>query len=143
MSHAAKSLAPARVGVEIVTRAERRRWSSEEKLRIVRETLEPGAAVSAVARRHGIASNLLYTWRRRAVAGAMAGFVPVELADQGLLPGSSSPPPRSGAAGMLKAPDEPGRGEIEIVLMNGWRVRVGSGADGETLGRVFSALGVR
>ncbi len=43
-------------------RAERRRrWSSEEKLRIVRETLRPGAVASVVADQHGIGTGLLYT----------------------------------------------------------------------------------
>jgi transposase len=124
--------------VEIVTRAERRRWSSEEKLRIVRETLEPGAAVSVVARRHGVASNLLYTWRRRALAGALAGFAPVEIGEPALV----AAPGRT-ADGLPKAPDDPRRGGIEVVLTNGCRVRIGRGADMETLRGVLAALGVR
>ena len=65
--------------IEVVTRAERRRFSAAEKLGIVRETLAPGASVGVVARRHGLSTELLYTWRKRALAGAMAGFVPVEV----------------------------------------------------------------
>src|SRR5271157_2587596 len=48
----------------------RRRWSKGEKSRIVEETLMPGAVVSEVARRHGVAQSLLFTWRR---AGAHGG----------------------------------------------------------------------
>ena len=39
----------------------RRRWSTEEKVRIVEETYLPGNSVSLVARRHGIAGNQLFT----------------------------------------------------------------------------------
>src|ERR1700690_2438196 len=44
----------------------RRRWSKDEKSRIVEETLMPGAVVSEVARRHGVAQSVLFTWRRLA-----------------------------------------------------------------------------
>lgn len=46
------------------SRRRRRRWSTEDKLAIVQESSAPGASVSWVARRHGIAPNLLFTWRR-------------------------------------------------------------------------------
>ncbi|WP_291696212.1 transposase [Bradyrhizobium sp.] len=41
----------------------RRFFSDEEKLAIVRETAQPGAKVSAVARKHGIVTGLLFRWR--------------------------------------------------------------------------------
>lgn len=44
--------------------ARRRRWTTREKLRIVEESLQSGETISAVARRHGVAANLLYRWRR-------------------------------------------------------------------------------
>ena len=51
--------------IEIITGTERRRrWSAAEKLSIVEETLLPGESVSAVARRHGVAANLLHTRRQ-------------------------------------------------------------------------------
>jgi transposase len=37
----------------------RRRWSAASKARLVEETLLPGAVVSEVARRHGVALNVL------------------------------------------------------------------------------------
>src|SRR3954471_9387086 len=62
--------------VEVRVRAERRRsWAPEDKLRIVRETLEPGAV--AKAERHGISTGLFFTWRKQMLATAMSGFVPV------------------------------------------------------------------
>lgn len=63
----------------IVRVERRRRWSDEQKLAILKESTEPGAIVSLVARRHGINTGLLYTWRKQLLKGAMAGFVPVDL----------------------------------------------------------------
>ena len=40
----------------------RRRWSAADKLRIVEETMYDGESISAVARRNGVALNLLYRW---------------------------------------------------------------------------------
>ena len=65
--------------VEVTMRVERRRrWSAEEKLSIVRETLHPGAVAQAVAGRHGIGTGLLYTWRKQMLTAAMTGFAAVE-----------------------------------------------------------------
>jgi transposase len=47
----------------------RRRWSSAEKLRIVEETLDGRESISVVARRNGVAPNLLYRWRRLMLEG--------------------------------------------------------------------------
>lgn len=53
----------------IVDGGRRRRWSASEKLRIVEETLCEGESISAVARRHGVAPNLLYRWRKLMLEG--------------------------------------------------------------------------
>ena len=67
--------------IEVRGRSERhRRWRPDEKLRMVRETLRPGAVLAEVARRHGIGTGLLYTWRREMLATEMAGFAPVQVA---------------------------------------------------------------
>ena len=60
--------------VEVITGVARRRdWPAHEKLRIVEESLAPGESVSAVARRNGVAPNLLFRWRRLMdEGGAMA-----------------------------------------------------------------------
>jgi transposase len=56
--------------IEIITDGgRRRRWSSSEKLRIVEETLYDGESISAVARRNGVAPNLLYRWRKLMLEG--------------------------------------------------------------------------
>ncbi len=51
--------------IEIITgRERRRRYSAEQKLRLVEETMQPGMTVSAVARLHGVSPSLLFNWRR-------------------------------------------------------------------------------
>ena len=51
--------------IELITGTSRRRyWSTEQKLRIIEESFAPGETVSSVARRNGVAANLLYRWRR-------------------------------------------------------------------------------
>jgi transposase len=50
--------------LEVVETGRRRRWSDDEKLRIVLESLETPRAISSTARRHGISRSLLMTWRR-------------------------------------------------------------------------------
>ena len=60
--------------VEVITGvAGRRSWPAQEKPRIGEESLAPGESVSAMARRNGVAPNLLFRWRRlMAEGGAMA-----------------------------------------------------------------------
>ena len=51
--------------IEIITgRERRRRYSAEQKLTLVEETMQPGMTVSAVARQHGVSPSLLFGWRR-------------------------------------------------------------------------------
>src|ERR1700747_842407 len=61
--------------VEVITPVERRRrWSAEEKARIVQETYAPGMSVSLVARQHGGAPNQVFTWRRLYAEGALSAI---------------------------------------------------------------------
>ena len=49
--------------IEIITGTpRRRRWTAEQKLRIVEESHHSGESISAVAHRRGVAANLLYLW---------------------------------------------------------------------------------
>ena len=72
--------------IEVLTGpGRRRRWSADQKARIVAETLVPGARVSEVARRWQICSQQVFGWRRTmrqdlaSAAGTTArpGFVPI------------------------------------------------------------------
>ena len=70
--------------IEIFTgTGRRRRWTPEQKARIVAETYGSGESVSAVARRHGLTAQQLFAWRRNAQrpqAGASRmAFAPVVL----------------------------------------------------------------
>jgi transposase len=118
-------------GVEVITSVERRRrWSREEKLRIVAESARPYRTVSQVARTHGIAPGQLFTWRRQLLAAAIGsqggdcGFVPVRIASQ---------PAAEAAATDARA--------IEIRLASGVVIRVGREVEIEPLQRVLRALG--
>src|SRR5690606_17165109 len=77
------------IKMEILSGPERRRrWSTAEKLAIVHETYEADATVSLVARRHGIAPNQLFAWRKLASQGALVATA----AEEEVVPASESPP---------------------------------------------------
>jgi transposase len=115
--------------VEVLTGpVRRRRWSAEEKARIVEETLAPGARVSEVARRWQVCSQQVFGWRRaayRAVTTAAKraqapapDFVPI-MTDVTLpAPAQRATPPSAAPA-------------IEVKLA-GAVVRVASGIDDAT-----------
>ena len=112
--------------VEVFTgTGRRRRWSSDEKARILEETLAVGAVVSEVARRHGITSQQLFGWRRSARGRA------IERSDA---PGF--------AAVMLEAPAEKAAldGAVLEILVGAMVARVPLTADGATLARIVRAL---
>jgi transposase len=51
--------------VEVITGvARRRRFTTEQKLAIVSETMQPGMSISYVARRHGLSPSLVFRWRQ-------------------------------------------------------------------------------
>lgn len=67
--------------IEVITGGgeRRRRWSDDEKAEAIEESLRPGAVVSEVARRRGVAPQQLFSWRRAARRKAVAegAFTPV------------------------------------------------------------------
>ena len=125
--------------VEILTgRERRRRWSIEDKLRIVAETEAPGACVKQVAAQHDVYPGLLFTWRRQVREGRLARprvpmFIPVET-QRSVSPTLSSAPASPTRAAAVAV------GRIEIELGDGSRVRVDDGVSLVTLRRVISAL---
>ena len=71
--------------VEVITgRERRRRYTAEEKVRLVEETARPGMTVSAVARLHGVSPSLLFGWRRRMAEGGLEAV----RADEDVVPAS-------------------------------------------------------
>src|SRR3954464_4502863 len=76
--------------LEVITGVgRRRRWSDEDKARIVAESLDPATTTSAVARRYGLHPSRLFVWRQQLAASAARdapGFVPVLVTDGGTAP---------------------------------------------------------
>ena len=117
----------------------RRRWSRDDKARIVEETLAPGAKVTEVARRNGVAASVVFTWRRQARTIEQAGprFAPVQIAaaeavEENLKPASDDRRIRQVPAAR--------NGLIEIDLGNRRRIRVDAQFDPEALARVLDVL---
>jgi len=129
---------------EIISTVERRRrWTAEEKLRILDEALAPGATITAVADRNGVSRSLLYLWLRLARAGRLPGisvnrpsspaFVPVRI-EASAEAAPSPPPQRSFPAPRRRISN------IEIALSNGRVVKVEESIDPATLARIVTAL---
>jgi transposase len=115
--------------VEVITSVQRRRrWSREDKERIVAEALAPGAVASEVARRAGIHTSQLFRWRRQLCqpVAALPDFAAVSVASEAM----TSPP---------LAPPAPA-GLIEIELWSGVRVRISGPVDSATVSATIVAL---
>jgi transposase len=96
---------------ETLKREVRRRRSVEEKRRIVEETLEAGASVARVARRHAVNANQVFYWRKKYREGRLgknqsSKLLPVTLSD---ISGS-----KSGRAGCASSPLAVGTMEIKL-----------------------------
>ena len=102
--------------MEVLSRGERRRrWSLDEKMRIVAEAAAPGSSVSEVARRHDVSRQNIYQWRCELKHKAVhptgkAVFLPVEVTED-------EPSPGAGCRGDV--PSHP----VEIGLRSGRTLR--------------------
>ena len=89
-------------------------WSADQKQRIIAESFAPGASVAEVARRYGLNSNMLFTWRRRErVVNDVAktvNIVPVRVVE-------ATPTATATASASMS--------RMEIVLVGGERILVG------------------
>ena len=73
-THTSARMRAPRPRIEVITGVERRRrWSWDQKRAIVEESLSPHASAAAIARRHGIGTGQLYTWRRQLLKRQLAG----------------------------------------------------------------------
>lgn len=121
--------------LDVISSGARRRWTLDEKQRIVAESYAAPRQVSATARRNGLSASQLFTWRRLARDGRLeeadseTTFAPVLLGDDSSRGSLPLPPEQSAVSG-----------RIEIVLMRGHRVIVDSGVDAAVLGRVLALL---
>jgi transposase len=124
--------------VELITRAEpRRRWSVEQRQSIAAESLAPGASPSEVARRHGIGTGLLYTWRKALLAAqpGLTRFARVDVAGS-----ANSASKSTSAPPLLAGPPAQPISLIEIILPNSISVRVDAQIDPRALRRVLCML---
>ncbi len=122
----------------------RRRWSANDKARILEETLAPGAVVSEVARRHGLRPQQVFGWRRDArieqdeAGAASPSFVPAVVEVPLPTPAAAAAPVKQPAARRRRtAARSSGLIELEI---DGIVVRVGSGASPKAIAAVIRAL---
>ena len=119
--------------LEVVETGRRRRWTEDEKLRIVAESLSGARQGSSTARRHGISRSLLMTWRRQFRAQpascmeAGSGFVPALVVPESPV---SSPATLSST-------------RMEIVVSRDRRIIVDAGVDVAALARVLDLLSRR
>ncbi len=112
--------------LEIVETRRRRRWTDEEKRRIVLESMSGPRLVSETACRHGISRTLLLTSRRLMVDEMPNGFVPaVAIPEAGMA--APLPPERRGA-------------RVAIVLVDGRRLIVERAINGEVILRLARGL---
>ncbi len=108
---------------------------------MVRETLQPGAVVQAVADRYGVSSGQLYTWRKEMLAAAVSGFVPVAVTPEAPRVAVTPEAPRVAAPLREVAAETPG--VIEIALPSGVTVRASGRVDMAVLRGVLAELGGR
>lgn len=58
--------------VEIIQPVARKRWTTQQKMSMVEESMQPGNSVSRVARQHQVSPAQLYKWRKQMLEGGMA-----------------------------------------------------------------------
>ena len=114
----------------------RRRWTDEQKVRIVEESFGPRGSMAETARRHDVGRTLLVRWRRQYRNGELAGgaaprFMPVTFAPVD----AAAKPPAPEPAAVPTACDR-----AEITLLNGRRLSVAAAIDPAVLLRLVQAL---
>jgi transposase len=85
----------------------RRRWSEDERRRILAAAFAPGAVVADVSRQFEVSTSLIYKWREQCGAGKPAAFAPAVLATE---PPCPAPVPETAA--------------IIVELANGTRLKI-------------------
>ena len=120
-----------------VGRRRRKRWPEALKREIVAASFAPGASVSMIARQYDVNANQVFSWRRRYRQDPSP---PSEASAPRLIPVTiTAEPDGTGAQSQRSAVPE----TIEIEVSGTYRVRVGSGFDGQALRRVLDMLGRR
>ena len=127
--------------IEVITSVERRRrWSRQDKERLVSACLEPGAVLSEIARAAGIHVSQLFRWCKELCQieeprpETASTLMPVIV--------SEAAPAIQPTATETPAPPQPRRkrSDVTIDLGRGRRVRVDSDIDTEALGRILDCV---
>ena len=119
--------------LDVVETGRRRRWTDDEKLKIVLESMQAPRAISSTARNYGISRSLLLNWRRSfctapdGTEGQKSGFARAMVV--------ADPAP--------SVPAIPARGRMEIEIGKDRRVIVDAGVDVAALARVLAILARR
>jgi transposase-like protein len=115
----------------------RRRFTTEEKRRVVAATYADGATVQKVADLYGVCSNTIYDWRTRHQSGQRderpRDVVPANFVQVGVIGVASAVP------GM---PLQRATQLIEIELRSGARIRLDAAAQGPVVQQVFHLMGM-
>ncbi|PCK76953.1 IS66-like element accessory protein TnpA [Rhizobium sophoriradicis] len=131
--------------IEVITSVERRRrWSREDKERLVAACFEPDAVISEIARAAGIHVSQLFRWRKELCrieepkTEVGTTLVPVIVSETAPAASPVQPEPPTTSHARRK------RSDVTIELGRGRRVRVDSDIDTEALGRILDCvLGLR
>ncbi|WP_272799492.1 transposase [Sphingobium sp. AntQ-1] len=120
--------------IEVVSRVSgRRRWTVDQKVAVLRDAFGSDGCVRTACERHDVGSGSIYTWRRQAMSGELAGVR--KLPEPAFAEVRISEPPA------LPAPIAPlVPGLIGIELPSGIKVTVDAAVDVDVLSRVIGAL---
>ncbi len=118
--------------LEVVNTGRRRRWSLDEKLRIVEESFQGHRQVSATARRHDISPSLLFSWRKTFQEDCRRRDEVIGFAPAMIVPDEEA-----------SLDEAAGGGRMEIVTTTGRRIIVGADVDARALTRVVAVLEAR
>lgn len=106
----------------------RRRWSDEDRRRILLAAFSPGAVVSKVARQFEVSTSLVYKWRHQMLAGECGTtFAPAVL-----LPSPEAAPATAAPSAELPV--------ITIELANGARLKINARASPALISATLQAL---
>lgn len=129
----ARTSAPELHGEVLSGPERRRRWSTDEKLRVLAQSVAPGSSPSLTCRMHGISTGQLSTWRKQFRSGELTGFVPVSVVADAALPEPAVVPEAVEKAAVAI-------GMIEVDLPSGVRLRITGDVGEAALRRVLAAL---
>ncbi len=122
---------PSRVTrLEVISVGARQRWTPERKQELVLETFAPGAKVNAVARRNGVATSLLFAWRKQMREELGFGAAPAPPAP---------PPPRF----LPLAVAAESASTLELELAGGARLRITGAIGADLAAAIVTALARR